>query len=70
MSFDGQQIPTMTFRGREVRLTGIICNECDNDFFVHDQPEHQPKFCPYCGIRFRDYVDPDGTPRKLNGAPL
>jgi hypothetical protein len=67
MSFDAQQPVALTYRDRPIRLAGVTCGRCDNDFFVQDQPEHQPRFCAYCGWEFRRYVDPEGETRNMAG---
>jgi len=43
--------------GRKFEVALCTCGACKNDFFCIDRPEHQPSFCPYCGMRFKWYDD-------------
>ncbi len=43
---------TVTYRRREYALLGCSCAHCGYDFFVPALREHEPSFCPNCGVQF------------------
>lgn len=36
----------------EISTAQCLCYECDNNFWVAVIHENEPKYCPYCGIKF------------------
>lgn len=50
--------------GEEIPTAQCHCYECDNNFWVAVIHENEPKYCPYCGIKFIGLSEWDGTEEK------
>ncbi|MDB5310687.1 MAG: hypothetical protein JWO38_4889 [Gemmataceae bacterium] len=53
----------------DVRVSQCRCMRCENIWWVRHAPEHQPSYCPYCGLKFLWYTGVDGDPFDLSGLP-
>lgn len=53
--------------GEEIPLATCHCETCDNNFFVAVIHENEPKYCPYCGIKFLAVTPNDGPRREILG---
>jgi hypothetical protein len=52
----------------EKKVSLCTCGACDNVWWVVCGLEHEPSYCPYCGIKFTSY---DGGNRNygMSGLP-
>lgn len=53
--------------GAETPLSACNCNQCNNDFYVVTQPENEPRYCPFCGIKFLRYEPTEGDAKWFSG---
>lgn len=55
--------------GKSRQVAQCTCDSCKNIFWVTAAHEHEPTFCPYCGIKFVGYDDGNGNVYGMSGLP-
>ena len=54
-TLDGAYSKSEDDEGNEFFLTRILCETCDNEFYVVKMPENMPSYCCYCGATFTNW---------------
>lgn len=54
--------------GRDVSISQCRCVKCNNEWYVVNNREFTPLYCPYCGIRFLHMTESDLTPASDDDA--